>query len=765
MSQAWVGKCLLQKSATGKVIQTARIIYVNLAEQLVAYVPFPKHKGGRINNYVPTPRVTSITVVANLLDDSDKCVLVDFNTPEQWLWTDAQLDNFDRKGSPLIRHRRELVRWKEVRDASYELIRPFVEGRSMGEILLDESFKRWPNERAQELGLKSSVKIKRALHAYLLGLADKRALMPGYANCGAPGKQKFSTKTTGRPTIAARMLGEKKRKPSLSQDARVKLTLGWKRHKAKGVSDRVALGKTLNDYFVKSVTPAGSGLKVTLKPEAFDITPQMFRYWGLRDLKTLRPMDLERGLTSTRDEIKRRQRKASERFDTLNGVGYIDSTSTDQTLMSSIHPLKRLKSPWRTEVLGSFIDYIFGMYVGFEPASATTALLAILHAATDKVEFCARFGYTIEPRDWHSCTFNNFEMDNGEGKGKLVLSALQDLAISASYGASYDAINKAAGESGHRQRQKRNDHLLPGTTMGRHKVRGEADRAVAAGLRFDDYMHFLIGEILHHNNEAYIDPPRLEMYPGLKERTRRGVVEWLIDHHYLSSSPVDLNVLKVTCLPRFKAVIHRDGIHLYVPGTGGNRLIRKLVYSSEYLYEQGHLHESSRKVRNVEVHLNPVDLSHVWANLGGLRRFDLVSGDRDFAGVTLIDWLAISEDDKLAEFLARRGETQYLADKLANIDHRHKQGKEARKEEARKHGKPTKTEIRSDVRLMTEIEKAVHTAVPPKPIAASEFATSAKAPSFRVPPSTKEVPRTQLSTDHWIDIAVQIYEDAEGGRD
>lgn len=46
----------------------------------------------------------------------------------------------------------------------------------------------------------------------------------------------------------------------------------------------------------------------------------------------------------------------------------------------------------------------------------------------------------------------------------------------------YDAINKAQGESGHHQRQKRIDHLTPASTLGRRKHRGEADRALSAGL-------------------------------------------------------------------------------------------------------------------------------------------------------------------------------------------------------------------------------------------------------------------------------------------
>ncbi len=762
MSQRWIGKCIVQKTSVGKAVHTFRIIYVDMAEGLVVCVPFPKTKNGKQNNYVAAPRFISAIDLAKDLENSEKFSLVDFKAPEHWLWADAQMEAELTNSSPLMRHRRNLSKWKAIRDNSFELIRPFVEKRTIQEILTDRNLQSWPNLRAQDLGLKSSTKIRRALHAYLLGMADKRALMPGYANCGGPGNQKFSTTDTGRPSIAARIENQKKSRPCLTPDTRSKLMLGWKRHKRQGVSDQVALAKTRNDYFVKAITPSKHGVRIELKPEAFDISPQMFRYWGLKDPQALRSIDIRRGLSPARDEIQRRLNKARDRYETLNGVAYIDSTSTDQTLISSIHPLKRLKSPWRTEVLGSAIDYIFGIYVGFEAASATTALLAILNAASDKVALCARFGHTIEPRDWYSCTFNTFETDNGEGKGKLAMYTLEQMSMTASYGKAYDAINKSPNESGHHQRQKRNDHLMPGTTMGKQKVRGEKDRAQIAGLRFDDYMHLLLKEILHHNNKDYIDPPRQEMYPGLKERTRRGVVEWLMEHHYMSSSPVDIDILRVTCLPRFEASMHGDGIHVFVPGSGGKQLIKKLVYRNEFLLTHGLLHKSRQKVHKLEVHLNPIDLSHVWANIGGLQRFDLVSGDHDLAGVTLIDWLAITEDDKLSAFLANKIETQHLSEKLANIDHRYKEGRKVRQEAIKQHGKPTKTEMRRDIRLMTDMEKAVLTGVPLKedPLKlALPDQTHRMTGIFESPPQTI----TNSNVDHWLDIAAQLYEEQSRG--
>jgi hypothetical protein len=757
MSQSWIGKCISQKTRNGKITQLSRIIDVNVEHDLVVCIPFPRVIGNRIDNYVPAPRFMSAVALARELEDDENCTLVDFKVPEQWLWIDKQIDA-NSVGGVLRRHRRKLRKWKEVRDQSYDLIKPLVEGRQLREILNDKGLTIWPLERAQELGLNSSARIKRALNAYLFGLGDKRALLPGYSNCGAPGQQKFSTKDTGRPNIEARKLGTKKNSPMLSPDTRARLALGWRRHKAKGVSDRVALARTLYDYFVKSIPLKRKNVAVELRPEAYDISLKMFRYWGTKGPQTLRSSELNQGLSPARDEVRRRMNKAADRYDTLNGVAYIDSTPTDQTLVSSIYPLKRLETPWRTEVLGASVDYIFGIYVGFEAVSATTSLLAILNAAADKVAFCARFGHTIGPRDWYGSTFSTFKADNGEAKGKLAMYTLEALSQSANYGKVYDAINKASSESGHNQRQKNLDHLLPGSTMGRPKLRGEKDRVALAGLRFDDYMHLLIAEILHHNNVAYIDPPRLEMYPAIEDRTRRGVVEWLMKHHYLSSSPLDIDVLRVMCLPRFDAVIHADGIHLFVPGSGGQSLIGKLVYRNDYLHTQGVLHQSRRKAIKLEVHMNPTDLTHIWANIDGLKRLNLAAGDLDFAGISLIDWLAISEDDRLARFLSQKAEMRHLVNQAANVDHLYQEGRKARQEAIQTHGKPTKKQMRSDVSAATEIEKALVTGVPSKRLApmGSGVEGPPEKTSPSIPPPGPDTPN--LSNDLWLDIAAQVYE-------
>jgi hypothetical protein len=686
--------------------------------------------------------------------------LVDFTAPAHWLWTEEQLRGEMEDGTGL-RKRYRVANWLAKGKQAYGLIAPVVERRSIRDIVCDQALPAALTARAAEVGKGRNV-LRRALNAYLFGLGNWRALLPWYSRCGSPGQERHSKLLTGCPSIGAKN-GHQRPFGSVPPEIRKALQLGWRRFKKRGVSVKEALASTKGAYLAKSVQWEERRCKVEYIPEAQFITEQMFRYWGERAEGALTARQIERGETPARREYLRRMSKMKGRVLTVNQVAYLDSTSTDQTLVSAASSLKVLRAPWRTEVLGGCIDYIFGIYVGFEAPSAMTALLAILNAAAspaEKVAFCARYDHVIQPRDWYGSTFSTYEMDNGEGKGSLALMTLQELEATAKYGAVYDPINKAPGESGHRQRQRANDHLLPGSTMGLRKERGEPHRADFARLRFDDYMHELIKTILHHNNEAYIDPQRLEMYEGLKERTRRGVLEWLMAHHYVSSAAQDLDALRAACLPRFKASMHADGLHLFMPGSGHERLIPEMVYRSEWLLTGRYTERAHRKSWRLDAHLDPSDLRHVWVNLDGLKRLDLQTHDDQLQELCLFDWLTICADNRLAGYLAGVRASQAAANRAIERDdlvRRRSRDRAAELKALKK--RPSKASLRGGVAANTAIEAAAMTGVPRVPPATPEsVADGCTAPPHSPRPDAKG----SLDVDGLIDQLEALYDQEQG---
>lgn len=713
MPEITIGCVLRAHKNEGEPRLYGRVVHLDKRLNLVVIAKFPgKDKWGHQKNYVPRPLISDLSAWETQVND-DKYSVVEFEAPSHWLLTTDQL-RVNASAGLIHSSRRNLKTWLKRRYEAYQLIRPFVHGRAIEEIVLDPALIGWPERRAKELNLKGCARIQRTLNAYILALGNRNGLLPWYTQCGNPGQPKFSKVKTGRPIEERERSQGRHEGMNCDEYTRVHFALGWKKFKKRGVSVRTAFNRTLAMWFAKAVRWDGTSAKVTLRTEALKYTVRQFEYWGMRSSEALSAIAINRGETPARRTYQQRQGKTKNRHLTVNGEGFLDSTSCDQTLVSCASRLKVLSSPWRTDVQGAATDYIFGHHVGFESPSQTTALMAILHAAEDKVEYCARFGVEIQPRDWLSMTFRQLVMDNGEGKGQLAMKALEEMEAGASFGAAYNAINKAPQESKHASTQAHVDHLMPGSTMGRRKERGEPDRASLARLNFYEYMPRLIEHVLYHNNKEIITPPTIEMRRDGVEPTRRGVVEWMIAHGYTTSAPTDLQTLRIRCLPRLQACVQPDGIHLYDPTYNGKRIIPGLIYSSDWLRHSGALSNSRR--RHLEAHLNPSDLSRIWVNLGGLKCMSLQSPDPDLQEVTLLDWLTISGDDRIRAFLDKANKVQQGVNSVVSTNRSLLAANKERNTEIKSRGvKPTKSEQKRDKRSNTTLEKVAMTGVPIAP--------------------------------------------------
>lgn len=713
MPEITMGCVLREHGANTEPKLYGRVVHLDKQLDLVVIVKFPGlDKHGHQKNYVCRPVINYLSAWEKEIQDA-KYSVAEFDSPSHWLLTSDQLRKNSATG--LIQFsRRNLLSWLKRRSEAYRLIRPFVHGRTIADIVLDPAFVGWPERRAQELNLKNCSRIQRSLNTYILALGNRNGLLPWYANCGNPGQPKFSRTKTGRPSSERELSQGHHEGMNCDQTTRAHFALGWKKFKKRGVSVRTAFERTLATWFAKSVRWDGVSASVTLQPDATKFTIKQFAYWGVRSTDALSAIAINRGETPARRAYQRRQGKSKDRHLTVNGEAFLDSTSCDQTLVSCASRLKVLSSPWRTDVLGAATDYIFGHHVGFESPSQTTALMAILHASEDKVEYCARFGIRIQPRDWLSMTFRTIVTDNGEGKGELAMRALEEMEAGASFGAAYDAINKAALESTHASTQAHVDHLIPGSTMGRRAERGEASRVGLARLNFFEYMPRLIEHVLHHNNTEIITLPSIEMRRDGVEPTRRGVVEWMVANGYSTSAPTDLQALRIRCLPRLQACVQADGIHLYDPTYNGKRIIPNLVYSSSWL--RGSVLLSQGRRRHLEAHLNPSNLTRIWVNFGGLKCMTLQSPDPDLHELTLLDWLTISSDDRIRAFLAKANRVQAGVNAAATLTRSVQIANKQRNAEIRSLGaQPKKTALKRDKRENTNFEKVALTGVPVAP--------------------------------------------------
>ena len=714
MSEIYPGCMLIRYDRNEEIVPVGRVVACNPRAGEAVVVPLRKKpEVGRRVQYIRTPmRVGLAGLKADVA--SRKFSVVGYVAPSHQLLRPDHLARND-PGDLNRRTRRHLPAWHAKALDLYGLIQPFVEGRTIEEIAFDPARSGWPARRAREIGRKWAPKITRALNAYLLGMGEMPgALLPGYAFSGAPGRRKLSTTKTGKPR-------EESSKPTpdaigrnCGEEVRKLFALGWRKFRKPGVSVQEAFHQTLHRFFVDSVSYDGVTAKVTLKKEAYDYTAQQFRYWGERADEILHFSGKRLALSP--ESIRRAARMGSMagRFPAYNDEAFVDSTSADQTLVSCASVLKVLGSPWRTVVMGGAVNYIFGLHLGFENVSSLTTLLAILHAAESKVEFCARYGIHIEPDQWLATTFHRHPVDNGEPKGKDAMDALQALEVGASFGPAYIALNKSPLESNHQTTHRRVDHRTPGSTMGRPRKRGEPSRAEMARINFPQYMAQVINDILYHNNKEIIELPTLEMRRAGVEPTRRGVIQWMAQNGYVASTPRNLDSLRVSCLPALKGVILQDGVHVFDPTSNSRRRIDNLIYRSEWLNR--HVLPSCRKAKDVRVHLDPSHPSEAWVNIEGLRKIELVTHDPEMLELTLLDWLALMRDRRLRGYLQRVVHTQAAVNRIEEVRRATAHADKARKAELRalaEDGKvPSKSAIRRDIRRNRAEEQAAMTGLP-----------------------------------------------------
>lgn len=371
---------------------------------------------------------------------------------------------------------------------------------------------------------------------------------------------------------------------------------------------------------------------------------------------------------------------ASDGIYAVGQLGLIDCTSEDQTPVSSIDPLQVLPSTHRTVCMDVRSEYILGMYSGFEHPSTLTSLLAILNCVIPKAEFCKRYGVTIEEGEWHSRLCKRIRADNGELKSEKGISTLSSMEVAAEFVRSYSGDMKGPVESAHKKLHRQADHLAAGSTLGMRKERGEAVREDEACRSFEQNMPFVIRAVLRHNNEEPVpDLLTVEMRRDGVKPTRRAIYEWYIAQGYVASEPTSLETLRAHCLPKLKAVIRRDGVHVFDP-RDERRLIPGLVYTGKWLVSSGLGERAAKRSIACEVQLDPQDMEacYVYRNddLNELRR---KTTDPLASRLALCEYLLMTDDDATEVDKMQEGLEASDAREYASNDDLNRSAKKAKK--------------------------------------------------------------------------------------
>lgn len=640
--------------------------------------------------YVPAPRVLSFSELKAGLDDGTYSV-ADFELPPQAKYVDEDLFAGKVPDALLRASRATPAEWVRTKNEIKEIIKPIFEHDNYA-LLEGGLLQQQIAKRAEELGHKTSARVRRFALLYLLSARQDWILYPLFGMRGGLGTKKISKKKTGKPNPeAARHRDDPQRRRETagqvcSEVDRQKLRLGYVCYKKRGVSVERAWLQTSEEYYAKSVKFVGSGKsakrEVELKHPSERPTLSEFKRWG--------PSEEDRA-SRINIGVRKFKLQHSASYNSIRksplhlGVkALIDSTSEDQTLVSEASRLKVIGTSHRTVVVIAGLGYILGVYSGPESPSTLTALLAVLNCAEDKVAYCARHGRVIQAGEWISFMPRGIFADNGELKSELGIATLTACDVSLTFTRAYDPKPKQEVEHSHLKLHRDVDHANHGSTQGRSRERGETPLSDEASLKHSEHVPLLIDAILDINNvEEVPDLLTMEMRRDGVKPTRRAILEWTIENGYVTSEPTNLETLRVRCLPKLKAVITAQGVQIFDPRRGKTHtLIKNLLYESVYLHQSGLAEKARRKRIGCEVHIDPSDLSTVWlAGVGNLQRLELCSSDPELGKVVLRDWLEICDEDDLALHLNREFRENAYATRVSNQQHVNAQAKREKKKE------------------------------------------------------------------------------------
>ncbi|MGX7004916.1 hypothetical protein [Caballeronia sp. KNU42] len=493
----------------------------------------------------------------------------------------------------------------------------------------------------------------------------------------------------------------------MTEKDKCKINLGWSTFLRNGHSVKAAHILTLGTWW-SSGTKVENGveLPVLLPPEQRP-TLRQFRYWGPLQEDGRSAFEL---LLRPNEWEKKYRSMLGSALDGITGIGHtglMDSTSTDQTLVSMISPLEAVGTCNRNVIHDALSDVICGVYCGFEAPSSMTAMLTVLNAASDKVDFCRRFGLDITSEQFPSLLFRTLRIDNGEMRAQQAIELMKSVGTALQFVQRDRPERKSPVETGHKTLHRILDRRGDGRTNGRQRARGEDHSAVKACWTWYDYVRELLLAIRYYNcvadASALYDrhPFRTEMLRDNVPPNRAAIHAWCIKQSRISTPYCDLALLRAMVLPVTRAVVQQNGVFLLRTDRGRkNEMLRSARFSGPRSTELG-WHKGTSKPLYIDVRYDPNNLECVWySDELGMHRLSNLSSDPVLQRQgTLLDYLDLQDRQGVEKLRTQQDRDQGLSDVVSHIEATNLECRAAKQEAIKATGrKVSKAELAANIK-------------------------------------------------------------------
>lgn len=229
-------------------------------------------------------------------------------------------------------------------------------------------------------------------------------------------------------------------------------------------------------------------------------------------------------------------------------------------------------------------------------------MVALENAATDKVDYCAKYGIEITEDEWPCHHLPKFIVgDRGEMKSRNS-NNLVNLNVRVGNPPSYRGDLKPFVEQQHRHFNLRIRDLVKGAVRKEHRNRGDKNPANDAVCSIELFTKLVILYVLEFNKGGLSDyfVVTKEMYEEKVALTPISVWNWGMKRNLLHEMPRDL--IRYNLLPKGEGLVTRAGI-----------VFEKMSYVSERGLEEGWFeNEQIDGKKHVEVRYDPRNCSSIF---------------------------------------------------------------------------------------------------------------------------------------------------------
>lgn len=535
-----------------------------------------------------------------------------------------------------------IVKYKENRDQRWNLIKDIVGIEP--EIYISESRGRLIHEVHLSSG-KSKKVIRDYLKKYWFYGKSKNGLLDNYFDCGVPGKQRVYKQKPG-PVSTNRTIVTEADKEIFKSAIKIF-------HIRQGMNITTT-HERMCETFYKRGFYRKYGVRVPIIDPDKSPSLRQFRYWYKTNFTPFSQYANRHGKRRATMNVRVMQGNASEKAICVGAVFEVDATRSDIILVS-FDRKTIMGKPTVYVVIDVFSRLVAGYHVSLASESWFEAMVAIEHAATNKVENCARYGIPIEEEDW-PCRYlpQKLVADRGELKSQLS-ERFVNLNVDVLNAPSYRGDLKPFVESHFHITNETIRQLLSGSTEAKQLVRGDYNPARESAWTIEEFNRFLIVYFLTYNKSAlskgYL--PTKDMFTDQVELTPLKVWNW--DKGVRLLHEKSRKELRYNLLPREEAKVTRFGIEF-----------RGLTYTCDIGIKEGWFEGNGNGIngkKQVEVTYDPRNCSSIFLkHKNDLLSCLLTGRSKEFEGLHFDEVTKIMEyrDSQIKE--QERLEKQYRAE-------------------------------------------------------------------------------------------------------